>query len=340
MTIPERISKYIAATPGAVSGSGGHNQTFTLACTLLNGFALDEAQVFNYLSEFNSRCVPPWSEKELWHKIKSAASAAHTKPRGHLIATNGHAYAPAKPAQIIKPNPPEPAPVIAPEIVVSNWLAGFSCTETDLFEKSPVALSPNWEDDGILLLRTLFNPGEKINFVTEFKIHVKADGETKANPIGFGETIERDALISIWDTEGMPKSEAGGWMRINPMDNGITDLAVQSFRHALIEFDTIPLELQLSFLARIKLPIAAILTSGGKSVHAWVRVDADNFDEYTSAVSIMRDALTPYGIDRANKNPARLSRLVGVTRDIGGAQDPRQRLIYLNSNPSAGISIL
>ena len=336
MTIQERIAKYIAATPSATSGAGGHGQTFTLACTLFNGFALDELQVFNWLAEYNARCQPPWTEKELWHKVKSAATVTHSKPRGHLVSANGQAYPTARPAPIFNA---KPLPLMSPEVVVSEWLRRFACTEQELFERSPVPLCANWEEDGVLLLRTLFNPGEKINFVTEFKIHVNADGEAKANPTGFGETVERDELVERWHSGGMPKSEAGGWMRINPMDNGITDLAVQSFRHALIEFDTIPLALQLSFLARIKLPIAAILTSGGKSVHAWVRLDADNFDEYTSAVSIMRDALTPYGIDRANKNPARLSRLVGVTRDIGGAEDPRQRLIYLNADPAPHLAI-
>ncbi len=43
ITALERARKYLAAIPGAVSGQGGHDQTFSAACALVNGFALSEA---------------------------------------------------------------------------------------------------------------------------------------------------------------------------------------------------------------------------------------------------------------------------------------------------------
>jgi hypothetical protein len=36
----EQARRYISAIPGAVSGSGGHNQTYVAACALVHGFAL------------------------------------------------------------------------------------------------------------------------------------------------------------------------------------------------------------------------------------------------------------------------------------------------------------
>lgn len=36
------------------------------------------------LVEYNERCVPPWSQNELLHKLREAGKVAHREPRGHL----------------------------------------------------------------------------------------------------------------------------------------------------------------------------------------------------------------------------------------------------------------
>jgi hypothetical protein len=89
----------------------------------------------------------------------------------------------------------------------------------------------------------------------------------------------------------------------------------------------------MSLLAKLPLPIAAVLGSGGRSLHAWVRIDASNADEFRRDVSRMLAALGKFGVDTKNKNPARLSRLPGVVRQIGANGDGRQRLFYLNPQP-------
>lgn len=68
----DRAFKYVATMPGAVSGSGGHNQTFTVACRLVLGFGLSTDDAMRVMQEYNRRCEPPWSERELVHKIESA----------------------------------------------------------------------------------------------------------------------------------------------------------------------------------------------------------------------------------------------------------------------------
>jgi len=73
--VVERARKYLDRVPGAVSGSGDHNATFYVACTVVKGFELSEPQALNVLNEWNSKCVPPWSEPELLHKIQSASKA-------------------------------------------------------------------------------------------------------------------------------------------------------------------------------------------------------------------------------------------------------------------------
>jgi hypothetical protein len=72
--------------PLAVSGNHGHDATFAVAVTLRHGFALSKAAAWPIMREFNARCEPPWSEKELEHKLDSAEKVTrHPKPRGHLL---------------------------------------------------------------------------------------------------------------------------------------------------------------------------------------------------------------------------------------------------------------
>jgi hypothetical protein len=64
--------KAIMMMPSAVSGSGGHQATFVVARKLVQDFALSDNDAWNILVEYNKRCEPPWSEKELLHKLESA----------------------------------------------------------------------------------------------------------------------------------------------------------------------------------------------------------------------------------------------------------------------------
>lgn len=81
------------------------------------------------------------------------------------------------------------------------------------------------------------------------------------------------------------------------------------------------------------LPIATITDSGGKSIHALVRVDAKSREEYKMKVAKLHAYLEDkFGSapDAANKNPSRLSRLAGVKRGTG-----TQRLLYTDVNIDA-----
>jgi hypothetical protein len=80
-----RASAYLAKIPGAVAGSRGHDQAFKAAFAVVRGFRLSEGEAFGLLaSEYNPRCTPPWSDKELEHKVRSAAHDARV-PMGYLL---------------------------------------------------------------------------------------------------------------------------------------------------------------------------------------------------------------------------------------------------------------
>lgn len=76
----QRARAYIATMPPAISGSGGHNATYTVAVALVHGFGLDDNEAMNLLCEYNQRCLPAWTIRELQHKIKSARETSHTHP--------------------------------------------------------------------------------------------------------------------------------------------------------------------------------------------------------------------------------------------------------------------
>lgn len=79
-----RASAYLLKVDPAVSGEGGHDRTFRLACAIGPGFALDPETAYQLLAaEFNPRCVPPWSESEIRHKVRDAYE--NEKRRGWLL---------------------------------------------------------------------------------------------------------------------------------------------------------------------------------------------------------------------------------------------------------------
>ncbi len=83
VNITDRARKYLAKIPPAVSDQGGHNQTFCAACVLVCGFSLDRGSALELLREWNQSCDPPWSERELEHKIDSALK--QPGERGYLL---------------------------------------------------------------------------------------------------------------------------------------------------------------------------------------------------------------------------------------------------------------
>ena len=83
--LERRALAYLAKLPPAISGQGGHPATYAAATALVHGFGLDsELALTLLLQEYNPRCEPPWSEKELRHKVEDAASKSHSRPHGWL----------------------------------------------------------------------------------------------------------------------------------------------------------------------------------------------------------------------------------------------------------------
>jgi hypothetical protein len=113
-SLVSRASAYVAAMPPAISGNHGSDATFAVAVALMHGFALPRAQAWPVMLEFNARCEPPWSKKDLEHKLDGAAKVTrHSKPRGYLLGERGPVAVPeaAEPSvTVFDVDPDEPLP--------------------------------------------------------------------------------------------------------------------------------------------------------------------------------------------------------------------------------------
>jgi hypothetical protein len=117
-----------------------------------------------------------------------------------------------------------------------------------------------------------------------------------------------------------------------------------AWRFLVLESDHAPEELWLKALVLLPYPIAAIYTSGGRSVHALVRVDCKTKPDFDSLRDDLVQVLAKLGADSAAMTAVRLSRLPGLYRH--GAKDkdgklqryekPRlQKLLWLNPDAKA-----
>lgn len=80
----ERARRYLAALPPAIAGSHGDLHTFRVCCRLVRGFALDDDEALMLLQQWNSRCLPPWTDRELVQKVASARRYGR-EPIGGLL---------------------------------------------------------------------------------------------------------------------------------------------------------------------------------------------------------------------------------------------------------------
>lgn len=174
----------------------------------------------------------------------------------------------------------------------------------------------------ITYLETLFEPNEKVGYVTN---DVWQDSEGKWMPSkGVYDRTAAELISSLKKhpddlgaTIGDWKEECGAWIRFNPVDGGVKNENITRFTYALVESDDMPISEQDAIYRKLELPIATLTHSAGKSLHAIVRVDAENYEEYRKRVDFLYDFLEKNGlkVDKQNRNPSRLSRMPGVTRN-------------------------
>lgn len=131
-TLLRRARAYVDRMPAAVSGAGGHDATFSVARKLLQDFGLGEGDAWDILLEFNQRCEPPWSERELRHKLDDAARARVSNPiedRPAPVRGRGGGRGGAALAVVPESSPPD-SPPPPPASGAADWRSQLLWTES------------------------------------------------------------------------------------------------------------------------------------------------------------------------------------------------------------------
>ena len=174
----------------------------------------------------------------------------------------------------------------------------------------------------IRYLNALFAPEDYVGYVTE--TFLSEDGRRLPTRGNYDRTAGQlvAALERCGDDIGAVLGDydpaAGAWIRFNPLDGrGVKNENVAAYRFALVESDSTDLGEQNAIIRELELPVACLVYSGGKSLHAIVRIDADSYEDYRRRVDYLYAVCEKNGlkVDKQNRNPSRLSRLPGAMRN-------------------------
>lgn len=108
-----RATAYMAKRDPAIEGQEGDRWTYKTVCKLMD-LGLDDEQAMTLLLEWNQACQPPWTEKELRAKVRSARRSRQNQGPKMLLEGYQSPPAPAgnggtqKPPGGAAPKPPGP----------------------------------------------------------------------------------------------------------------------------------------------------------------------------------------------------------------------------------------
>ena len=281
--------------------------------------------------------------------IRAIRAAERNTEQGTTPTT----YRPRHPRTITPPPAPRPQldltltehlaaqyPASAPE-PTRAWLRSIS--------PIPIPTDPTrWAE---LTLDTLYRHRERILIFTSFKtqgqyLRVIREGNYRLSPTpGTRATPCTNLPTRAHDGAWYLTAPVTGRWTANPnaptQPDGTPTLGRRHtacclrYPYAVIESDTIPEPTWLRILAQLQDPIAAIYTSGGKSIHTLIRINAETPAEFNTARATLLARLTPIGADPAAITAVRLTRLPGCTR-LSKGQNALQELLYLNPHPQPG----
>ncbi len=329
-TIIERARCYVLKCDRAVSGQGGHDRTFHVACVLVQGFDLSDADALAVLREWNAGCSPPWNEGELIHKVQSARTAAHDRPRGYLLGTPGPRRAQggggvqAGARAFVRPAKPKFCPMVLKRI--AGKVAGIANIVDFIRLASPVEVRTQ---DSASVLRHLYQQGsgEKVLVFSVMESQGQFLWEADRSS-----AIQKEQLPAGADGVWFLPQPVTGEFYPNPRQAGKlsrrSEEAVTSWRYAVLESDEADADDWLRCLVQLPLRIACICESGGRSIHALVRVDVESKAGWDALIDQMKPALVTLGADRSALTAVRLTRLPQARRG-----QRLQRLLYLNPAP-------
>jgi hypothetical protein len=323
--IDERARRWLAKMEGPRRAKDdpqdSHAVVFQAACVLIQGFALTKNQALPILAEYCQRSDEPWTEQELLHKLDGAEAAQGLKrktgvlPRGCLINANG--FKPSKEFKEYHKIEPPKKPEFE-ETALSKFAAALG-EDVDLVwlanrsSQDPCIITP------AKFLELIYRSGEKVLIFT--------DNRSQGDALWPKDKIPERGPHGVWflgqpvDGEYHPNPRQGSMSRRS-------EEAVTSWRYLVIESDQANLKLWLAAIVQFPLRIAAIYSSGGRSIHALVKIDARTKGEWDSERDALKNALVVLGGDAGAMTAVRLTRLPGCYR---GRE--LQKLLFINPDP-------
>lgn len=310
MTLVERARKLLDKHPPAIEGSGGNATTFAAACALVWGFGFTPEEAMSLMLEYNGRCEPPWNQRDLDRMLRNVLHRQHKEPRGHFVTGDEEKGAMA----VYGPPPPRVPRKKAHDMEKLKALqdkslpSDYAGWRKWLRERSPT--DPR-EVGPIDYLDALYRPGERI------LIFEKMWGSQGDYGRVIGErTLALGQLPGAKNKslEALPAESAEGLtFLMQPVDgkwhpverNGRVEMSrrtkqsVERWPYILLESDKVPFELWLNCLVRMKIRVVSITHSGGRSLHALVRLDKETEEELQAEIQDegVRETMAILGTD-------------------------------------------
>lgn len=327
----DRARAYVAKMDGATAGSGGHNQTFYVACVLVHAFELGRETALGILREFNGRCSPPWSEADLTHKIQSAAGSAPSKA---MLDLRDKIRADERPGDRLS-RPAVDAPLPAERPVRPDYDAGelkrmaepWNGVVSSVWLANRSVVDP-FDLDAAGFLKLMYPEGERVLVFTDQRSQGQALWPVDAVPVRGAEGVW--FLPQPVDGQYHPNPRSTG-KDGKPKSSRRSMESITAWRYMLLESDEADMRDWLGLLVKMPLRIAAIYSSGGRSVHALIRLDKktkSGWDAEKAALEPCLNLLCVAGVDMKAITAVRLSRLPQCWRGR-----KRQKLFYVNPDP-------
>jgi hypothetical protein len=325
------LSQYQEKLKAMPHSGGGGLHTALLSMSNLGALAgLARAQVFADLRAHvqGSRRVPDV-------EIRQAVDKAFDE-RGQPGHGAGHA---PQWQGVVRP------PIIdARKMLTAILQRGAKAEENDLVARSPVKPGEHIDRHSDQLLMELYEQDDLLFMGERYDI----GGPLTLQPVS---AWLKDSLAGAYTPQHIcpnPLTGATAPTKTGKLSKRC-DASIKDLRFCVVEFDSKPTVLrepteadgpwaraeQIQFWAGALLfgwPVAALIDSGGKSIHAWLQVKAQDLVDWKRQVrdGMFGRFLVPMGADSACCNPSRLSRTPGHQRRETGRW---QRLLYLNPQP-------
>ena len=297
--IVQRYQNALASLPPAGQGQGLHSKLLAVANLGIKAGLSQEAIAADLTSnqKHGTRNV---TGSEIWAAVKKAAAEGGRVPDD---------------AAMLLKSPPKVKPELRDKIIK----LGDGTTEENILAASPLPVPSDPREHQILLLKALYSKDDPLFIGDKFAQTVQTV-ESWLNLWQYDNLLGPHVIPNVLSgQEGQTKDGKPSFR---------SDNCVTQFRFATVEFDDLPREQQLAFWAAIALPVVALIDSGGKSIHGWIRVDQPDAASWEAVVEreLYMSYLVPLGVDPACRNEARLSRMPGFFRT---ETQKWQRLLYL-----------